>query len=238
MLDKKTIKDIQSLSVKKYRQEQRLFVAEGPKIVGELLVLMPQQVLQVYALKEWADANLQYEVQVINEDMLARISQQQTPNLVLAVCQQAVHQEPRPVTGWCLYLDALQDPGNVGTIIRTADWFGITSVVCSAECADVYNPKVVQATMGSIARVAVWFDEAGDWLHRQPLPLFAASLTGSSMFELEQQAGGILVIGNESKGIRKDFLAIAQQLTIPRKGAAESLNAAVAAGIILAHVTG
>ncbi len=237
MLDKKTIKDIQSLSLKKYRQEQRLFVAEGPKIVGELLVLMPEQVLQVYALKEWADANPQCKVEVINGDMLSRLSQQQTPNMVLAVCQQAVHPEPRPAAGWCIYLDGLQDPGNMGTIIRTADWFGITSVVCSAECADVYNPKVVQATMGSIARVAVWYDERGDWLQRQVLPLFAASLTGRSVFELEQQAGGIVLIGNESKGIRKDFLAIAQQLTIPRKGAAESLNAAVAAGIILAHVT-
>ncbi|MEJ7912916.1 MAG: RNA methyltransferase [Chitinophagaceae bacterium] len=238
MLDKKLIKDIQSLSVKKYRQEQGLFVAEGPKIVGELLELIPQRVLQVYAIKEWSDVNPGCSAQVISSDMLSRISQLQTPNMVLAVCKQPVAAEPSPVAGWCLYLDGLQDPGNLGTIIRTADWFGIPSVVCSAECADAYNPKVVQATMGSIARVTIWYDEGGDWLLRQSLPLFAASLTGRSIFELERQRDGILVIGNESKGVRKDFLAIAEQLTIPRRGAAESLNAAVAAGIIIAQVAG
>jgi RNA methyltransferase, TrmH family len=140
--------------------------------------------------------------------------------------------------GFTLYLDTIQDPGNFGTIIRIADWFGISDVICSGGCADLYNPKVVQSTMASIARVNVYYDEDGLWLARHTdVPVFAAALEGRSVYSCNNVSRGILLIGNESKGIRKEWLSMAKEkITIPRIGAAESLNAAVATGIILSHM--
>jgi len=237
MLDKKVLKDIQSLSLKKHRQETGLFVAEGPKLVGELLLTMPQQLVALYATKDWAKQNASAAAQVITEIELERISQLQTPNEVVALFNQMKYEEPEINNGWCIYLDTIQDPGNLGTIIRIADWFGIENIVCSAGCAELYNPKLVQATMGSIARVAVWNDAAGTWLQKQIIPVLAAVLNGTSIQQLDAIASGILLIGNESKGIGEEALRFAtQKITIPKMGAAESLNAAVAAGIILSHL--
>ena len=136
-----------------------------------------------------------------------------------------------------IYLDRVQDPGNLGTLIRIADWFGIKSIVCSNGCADVYNSKVVQATMASIARVGVYYDDEEIWLQGQSTTIYAASLKGKSLYKVEKTESGILIIGNESKGIRQQFLDLATApITIPKRGEAESLNAAVAAGIILSHL--
>lgn len=240
MLNKKEIKDIQSLSHKKARTETRLFLAEGPKIVAELLEIVPQQIQKIYALESWLKANPKAEkfsFEIINETELERISQLQTPNQVLAVCKQWQGKEPDAGKDFCLYLDTVQDPGNLGTIIRIADWFGVKNIVCSKDCAEQYNPKVVQSTMASIARVNVFYDEEGKWLSKQTTTIYAATLGGASVYELEKASNGVLIIGNESKGIAAAILPLAnKQITIPKKGAAESLNAAVATGIILSHL--
>lgn len=234
MLSKNVIKDIQSLGLKKHREETGLFVAEGPKVVAELLAVAPDKIRQVFALADWAGN--QPGVQTITEAELEKISSLKTPNQVVAVMEQWESEEP-DATGFMLYLDAVQDPGNFGTILRIADWFGVKDVVCSVGCADVYNPKVVQATMASIARVNVWYDRSDQWLQKQSAPVYAATLHGEDLSSFPIVDVGILMIGNESKGIRPDLLALATKpVTIPRKGGAESLNAAVATGIILSHL--
>jgi TrmH family RNA methyltransferase len=176
-------------------------------------------------------------VETITEDELQKISQLQTANQVLAVLKQLTVEKPVVENEWALYLDTIQDPGNFGTIIRIADWFGIKHIICSKGCTDLYNPKVVQSTMASIARVKVWYDEEESWLTQQWLPVLAATLGGQSIYEHEKISAGILLIGNESKGIRPEYIQQAtHRITIPRIGEAESLNAAVATGIILSHL--
>ncbi|GAA4331661.1 RNA methyltransferase [Flaviaesturariibacter amylovorans] len=242
MLSKQGIKDIQRLGLKKGRSETGLFLAEGPKVVGELLEALPGSAVGVYALPAWIEAHGGSVpgslLTPVTEGELARISQLQTPNGVLMVARQLPARRPAPASGWTLYLDDIQDPGNLGTLVRIADWFGVRDVVCSPGCAELYNPKVVQSTMASLARVNVWYDEEQDWLGQQSLPLLAAALGGDSMYAFSPPpTGGILLIGNESKGLRPGLLERAtHRLTIPRIGGAESLNAAVATGIILAHL--
>ncbi|TCZ73307.1 RNA methyltransferase [Flaviaesturariibacter aridisoli] len=241
MLSKGVLKDIQRLGLKKGRAETGLFLAEGPKVVGELLEAVPQQVEGVYALPQWIEGHRAlvepHQLHEVTGAELERISQLQTPNAVLLVARQWEGERPGIAEGWILYLDTIQDPGNLGTILRIADWFGIKNVVCSAGCAERFNPKVVQSTMASLARVNVWYDEAGDWLQEQEAPVLAAALDGVSLYEFEAPKSGILLIGNESKGLHPELLQLAtQKITIPRIGGAESLNAAVATGIIVSHL--
>lgn len=243
MLSKKEIKDIQSLGLKKSRTETGLFVAEGPKIVTELLTAVPGQVQKIVAVEEWAESHRDsvrdIPLHVVSADELQKASGLQTAHQVLAVLKQFPSQEPAIKNNVCLYLDAIQDPGNFGTIIRIADWFGIRDVVCHEGCADRYNPKVVQSTMASIARVNVWYDKDLAWIQRQEVPILAAALEGASVYKRGKLKEGILLIGNESKGLQPALRALAtEQITIPRRGEAESLNAAVATGIILSHLVG
>src|SRR5437764_1380518 len=162
MLNKKEIKDIQSLSRKKFRDELKLFLAEGPKIVRELSLLIPGQVERIYATDEWIQENRELAesmpLTLINEVELGKISQLQTPNQALALVRQMEAKVP-DASKFTLYLDGIQDPGNFGTIIRLADWFGIRDIVCGPGCADQYNPKVIQSTMASIARVNIYEDK-------------------------------------------------------------------------------
>ena len=234
MLGKKVVKDIESLRLKKFRDETRTFIAEGPKTVEELMIAAPHQIVSVYALEEWGTGK--NNVQIVSEVELERLSSLKTPNQVVAVLKQFDSTEPDG-TEFTLYLDAIQDPGNMGTIVRIADWFGVKHIVCSNGCADVYNPKVVQATMASIARVNVFYDKENDWLNKQSVPMYAASLHGGNLYLFPKTEQGILLIGNESKGLRQELLELATDLiTIPRRGGAESLNAAVATGILLSHL--
>lgn len=240
MLNKKEIKDIQSLSHKKFRDELNWFIAEGPKIVGELIQLLPEQIEKVYAVKEWIQANQsstqRLNITEVSNGDLVRLSHLQTPNQVIAVIKKLTSKRP-DASSFAIYLDTIQDPGNFGTIVRIADWFGIKTIVCTPGCADLYNPKVVQSTMASIARVNVYYDEKRDWLVQQKVPVYAATLNGVSLYEHSKIIQGILIIGNESKGISDDVLQYSTtQITIPKKGQAESLNAAVATGIILSHL--
>jgi TrmH family RNA methyltransferase len=238
MLSKSEIKDIQSLTHKKYRSALKLFIAEGPKIVRELLQTAPDHIERIFATERWIQSNGTSGVRVtgISERELEKISQLKTPNEVLALVRLFEPAAPGD-EGFTLYLDTIQDPGNFGTIIRIADWFGLKHVVCSNGCADIFHPKVVQSTMGSIARVHVFYDAEENWLVQRKLPLYAAGLEGKPLYDFPKTAEGVLIIGNESAGIRKEFLHRAREkITIPRKGEAESLNAAVATGIILSHL--
>jgi TrmH family RNA methyltransferase len=241
MLIKSQVKYIQSLSHKKLRDSEGVFVAEGPKLINELLsARLPLQ--QLYAVKEWIEEQerpLAIAVTEISQPELERISHLQTPNQVLGIFKKPDFSANKPLRNTIsLMLDTIQDPGNLGTIIRCADWFGISQIFCSDDCADAWNPKVVQATMGSIARVQVAYGSLSQWLQQEPgLPTYAAVLHGADLRTLPPVKEGIIIIGNESKGISDGILArCSNRITIPRHGHAESLNAAVATGIILSHI--
>jgi len=243
MLVKSKVKYIQTLGQKKFRQEEGLFIAEGPKLVQELLESTAASVTEIFALPDWIAAHqhlLQHaDCTPITEADLEKISQLATPNKVLALVKQFDNSVlPIAKDTVVLALDTIQDPGNMGTIIRIADWFGIRQIVCNEETADSYNPKVVQATMGSIARVSIYYTDLVSWIKEQKeISLYAAALDGRNVTMMDQVKEGIIVIGNESKGISPEILQLADiKITIPRKGQAESLNAAVATGIILSHL--
>jgi TrmH family RNA methyltransferase len=242
MVSRSQLKYIQSLGQKKYRDTEGVFVAEGPKLVKELIESKNAELTQVYTLNEWAEENKDLlkdiSVTAINETELKRISQLTTPNKVLAVVKKFEVNEPVIKERISLVLDAIRDPGNLGTIIRIADWFGISQIICSGDCADMYNSKVVQATMGSIARVNVFYTDLPVWLKQSPgVRIYAAMLEGKDATKMSAIKEGLILIGNESMGIDKEVLSYAnEKISIPRKGRAESLNAAVATGIILSHL--
>lgn len=246
MLVKSQVKYIQSLGHKKFRDEEGVFVAEGPKIVQELLANANTRPRQIFALKGWLEEHAAAlsgigpsAVLEVKETELERISSLTTPNQVLAVFEKPVFSPSEGEKGIILLLDGIQDPGNLGTIVRIADWFGAGKVICSPDCADLYNSKTVQSTMASISRVPVNYEDLEKRImdYDKGLPVYAAALEGINLYSLGRIEKGMIVIGNESRGIRKEVLArIPVSVTIPRKGLAESLNAAVATGIILSHL--
>jgi TrmH family RNA methyltransferase len=240
MLSKNQLKYIQSLGQKKPRDEANLFIAEGPKIVKDLLASPTCNVKQVYALAEWIKNNPAARVGIIEitQQELEKISQLTTAHQVLAVVEKIKWKSEPPIQGTLsLLLETIQDPGNMGTIIRVADWFGIKNVFCSPDCADIYNPKVVQATMGSIARVRIEYCSLPGLLKKHnDIRSYAAVLDGRDITKMEKPGEGFIIIGNESKGISAELLGLANvRITIPGKGNTESLNAAIATGIILSH---
>jgi RNA methyltransferase, TrmH family len=242
MLGKSKIKYIQSLGQKKPRDNEGVFIAEGPKIIDELLSSGKEWIQEVYGTKQWISEHAQrfgnIAITEVTDDELGKISQLTTPNQVIAIVKKPVVPSFHAKDAITLVLDAIQDPGNLGTIIRIADWFGISQIVCSCDCVDVYNPKVVQSTMGSIARVHVLYTDLAVWLNEQgAVPVYAAALEGQDITSAGKIKEGIIVIGNESKGISNEVMELAKKrITIKRKGKAESLNAAVATGIILSHL--
>ena len=246
MLTKKIVKYIQSLSHKKFRDEEGAFIAEGPKVVSELLLSKKFSCNLICAEKEWLLENTLLtsflppdNIFPVDEHWLQRISLLKTPNKVLAVFNKYIlHEEPVFENKISLLLDDIQDPGNLGTIIRNADWFGVENIICSENCVDCYNPKVVQSTMGSLSRVNIIYTNIESFIKKNSkMSLFAAALSGTSVYEIEKIKEGFILIGNESKGIHEDILQLAtKRITIPRFGHAESLNAAVASGIILAEI--
>jgi len=239
---KSQVKYIQSLAHKKFRDAEGVFVVEGPKIVAELLQASNLRPRAVYALPEWIGeipASLRSGLTGINESDLGRLSALTTPNQVVAVFEKPAFPPPVFDRGVILALDGIQDPGNLGTIIRLADWFGIGTVVCSPDSADIFNSKAIQSTMGSIARVQACYADPGGLIRSSALPVYAALLEGEGLYGIGRIGRGWIVIGNESKGIRPELQALAtHRVTIPRVGQAESLNAAVATGIILSHLVG
>lgn len=236
MLSKNEVKYIQSLFHKKQRDEEKLYIAEGPKLAHELIT-HKKGVRQIYATGEWIKKNPGLEVVIteISETELSKISNLQTPNEVLIIAQQLLPENEPELTGkLTIVLDGIQDPGNMGTIVRIADWFGIQQIVCSYDCADIYNPKTVQSAMGSLLRVNCWCKDFAEWQPKANLPVFGALLKGQNIYSVGKVEEGLVIIGNESKGIREPLLSkITYPVTIPKVGNAESLNAAVATGIIV-----
>ncbi len=246
MFTKTHAKYIQSLHHKKFRDEYRVFFAEGPKLVPELVEGRFSPCTLLVATAEWLTEHESWlkkqaidEVLELKDFELEKISALSQPNKVLAVFEKLEVDENFNAAGnITILLDGLQDPGNIGTIIRIADWFGIPNMVCSLNCADRYNPKVVQATMGSIGRVNMLYTDVAAWLmgHKN-LPVYATALDGIPLQKVSKIKEGIIIIGNESKGIGEDLMRLAtKKITIPRKGQAESLNAAVALGVVLAQL--
>ncbi len=244
MLSKTHTKYIQSLWHKKFRDESGLFIAEGPKLVADLLSSRKFVCKEILALEEWITVNgkLMSEstnVTEVKEFELKKISALTTAHCVVAVFKKQIPQLNIETTGKItLLLDAVQDPGNLGTIIRIADWFGISDIVCSIGCADMYNAKVVQSTMGSLGRVNIIYTDLVAWLKKNgKSKIYSASLDGTNVNAIGKLKEGIIVIGNEGNGVSDEVAALVnEQITIPKTGEAESLNAAVATGIILSHL--
>jgi TrmH family RNA methyltransferase len=239
MLTKAGLKHIQNLKVKKYRQNYAEFIIEGDKLIKEA---WEEKVYlkMLLATHQWIDENRRNippdtEVKEITEKHLKQISSFITPQQVIAVLPffNYVLNEAH-LNGWTVALDGTNDPGNLGTIIRTADWFGIKNIICSENCVDFYNPKVIQASMGSLFRVKVFYIDIQQYLKATTRKKYAATLSGKNIFKFNFPDEGILIIGSESHGISAELLNLCdEEITIPKFGNAESLNAGVACGVIL-----
>jgi RNA methyltransferase, TrmH family len=240
MLSKSTIKFIKSLQVKKYRKQEQCFVVQGAKSVLELLN-SDFEVIAVYGTSRFLhDLRIpgSIDVQEVSEKELESAGEFQSNNTALAIARMKPNEAPkvRP-DEYALVLDDIRDPGNLGTIIRTADWYGIAKIIVSEETADFYNAKVITSTMGSFTRVSIFYTDLVTLLSQVSAPVYGAFLDGDDVHEKQFSKGGYVVIGNESHGI-SDALEkfITQKITIPRFGHAESLNAAIAAAVILDNV--
>ncbi len=234
MISKNRIRFINSLTQKKQRIENNRFIIEGEKMVNEAIQWIPELIESVYVTSEfeYTSSNHSFEIEEINEKELKEISSLTTPNKALAICK--IPENKNIDSPLILCLDGVQDPGNMGTILRLADWFGIKDVVCSKNTVDCYNPKVLQATMGAIFRVNVHYVDLSNFLSETELPIYGALLDGENIFENHYECKGIIVLGNEGNGISDEIKKHVQQaITIPRFGEAESLNVATAGAIIL-----
>ena len=240
MISKNKIKYIRSLELKKNRNKEGKFVAEGFKVVDDLLALQPADL--IVATQEWLHGKHladQTEVIEVTEEELKKVSFLQHPQQVLAVFRQAQDGDFSINTQeLSLALDGVQDPGNLGTIIRIADWFGITHIYCSQDTADVYNPKVVQATMGSIARVKVEYGNLLGLVESLPadVPVYGTLLDGDNIYQQQLENRGLIVMGNEGKGISPTLAKkVNRRLLIPNfpegRATADSLNVAIATAI-------
>lgn len=245
MLSKTHSKYIQSLHNKKSRDAENVFIAEGNKTVPELLAAGNFDCKELLAVTGWLQQHSAFlqkyfhgTVHELLPHEMEKISALATPGDVLAVFEKQAATAFDPKGKISLVLDTIQDPGNLGTIIRIADWFGIQNIVCSAACADMYNPKVVQATMGSLGRVNVLYTAIEKWLaENKHVASYAAALDGQPVYQCKGKKEAVIVIGNESKGISEEVMRLCTgKITIQKFGQAESLNAAVAAGIILSHI--
>ncbi|MFT6203013.1 MAG: TrmH family RNA methyltransferase [Spirosomataceae bacterium] len=239
MLTNAQQKYVLSLHQKKYRKLNSTFIVEGRKNVGELLA-SDYQVQQLFATEIFLESNplirKDADCTIINEKELGKISTLKTSDQVLAVvnqfannCFEAVNDE------LVLVLDGVKDPGNLGTIIRIADWYGIDKVICSLNTVEFYNPKVIMATMGSFSRVKVFVTDLEEYFNpMKSVNVYGAYLEGSSVYEQDKAAKGYLVMGSESHGISSELESyITEKVTIPRRGKAESLNVAISTAILL-----
>jgi TrmH family RNA methyltransferase len=246
MLSKTHTKYIQSLQHKKFRDEYGVFLTEGPKVVMDLLNSRKFICKEIFALRNWIQEQSKQlsvlkdtAITPVEDFELQKISSLSTAHAVVAVFEKVKPvQEINTASKITLVLDTIQDPGNLGTIIRIADWFGIENLICSIGCADMYNAKVVQSTMGSLGRVNIIYTDLVKWLlENNAINIYAASLEGKNVKTVGHLKEGILVIGNEANGVSKEVMNVVnEKINIPRIGEAESLNAAVATGIILSHI--
>ena len=242
MISKNQLKYIRQLEQKKYRRREGVFVAEGTKVVGDLLQRYRPEA--VFATADW-QAPAGITPQLVTDDELRRISFLQHPQQVLALFPLPVNSKPSTVNSkpstvnsdLSLALDGVQDPGNLGTIIRIADWFGISTIICSEDTVDAWNPKVVQATMGSIARVNIIYLNLPDFLDTLPadFPVYGTFLDGDNIYTQELTPNGLIIMGNEGNGISEAVRSkVNRRLLIPdfhQGPTADSLNVAIATAI-------
>lgn len=251
MLSKNKIKYLHSLKSKKFRDAEGVFVAEGPKVVGDIFAYYPSNLILLIATSEWLHREgktlstaTNCEIIEVTEEELTKASFLCHPQQVLGVFKKQNNcvDINMLTTKLTLVLDGVQDPGNLGTIIRIADWFGIENVVCSGDTADVYNPKVVQATMGSIARVNVVYMNLPELFDSLPtnIPIYGTLLEGDNIYEQALSDVGLIVMGNEGKGISptiRKYVNCALRIPNFPKGrdTADSLNVAIATSIVCAE---
>jgi TrmH family RNA methyltransferase len=236
-ISKSQSKIITSLSQKKYRQKHKLFIAEGVKVVNELLN-SSLEIDTLFAVDDFkTDISLDMITRISEKD-LQKISNLKTPNKVLGLFK-IPDEKPLQKNGLILALDDVNDPGNLGTIIRLCDWFGISQLLCSKETVDCYNQKVVQATMGSLTRVSVSYIDLETYLTASTLPTFIADMDGENVYKSQLPNKGILIMGNEANGVSdKIKVLIKNKISIPRFGETqetESLNVATATAILLSE---
>lgn len=249
MLSKNKIKFINSIKKKKYREIHKCFFAEGEKIVDEL-IHSNVQITDLYATADWINTNQRQiksiqniEVCEVTEDELCKISSLTTPNKVFAIAKQQdyIYNIEEIRNELCLFLEDINDPGNLGTIIRIADWFGIKNVFCSKESVDVYNPKVVQATMGAIYRIKVHYVDSEEFISKlkelENFNIYGTFLEGNNIYQENLSKNGLIIMGSESHGISKEISKlINQKLFIPNyplgSVTSESLNISVATAIV------
>ncbi|MEO8887637.1 MAG: RNA methyltransferase [Mucilaginibacter sp.] len=243
MLSKSKISLLQSLQHKKFRREHGAFLVEGYKSVSEF-INSAYTIEAVYHTNAIAPKvlNLSHKInfEEISTNNIEKISALTTPPDIIALIK--IPQWPAIKYStlqkkFSLILDGIQDPGNMGTIIRTADWFGIAHIICSDDCVDVYNPKVVQATMGSLSRVNIHYTDIAAIIADVKLPVFGALLDGENIYNTNFGTEGLIVMGNEGNGLRPDIIKLVNKaVTIPRAGKAESLNVAIATAIFCSEI--
>ncbi|MCP3660448.1 MAG: RNA methyltransferase [Bacteroidetes bacterium] len=238
LISKSLIKHIKKLRLKKYRIFHKEFVIEGHKIILEALssdfeinqLIVSQQFYNTIENK----IKDKIDVYVIEDKLLNSISIQKTNNSGIAIIKQKTQRELNlKKNQYYLVLENISDPGNLGTIIRIADWFGIKAIICSQSTVDHYNSKVIQSSMGSFLRIPIYYKNLLEFIENTEIPIFCATLKDQDIHNYKFPEGGILIIGNESKGISKEILnSIEDKISIPRYGGTESLNAAMATAII------
>jgi len=237
MVSKSEIKLITSLSQKKHRKRHQLFVAEGVKLVEEF-INSDYKTHKIYATDDYNGKIALSELNIISEKELNKLSNLHTANTILGVFYIPITIS-RDDFGLQVVLDGVKDPGNLGTIIRLCDWFGVTKLVCSLDTVDCYNPKVVQASMGSLARVLIEYVDVVSYLKQTKLPIYCSLLSGENVYKTTLPTDAIIVMGNEANGIRKEVIAVANHtLTIPQFGTkkyTESLNVAMATSVFLSE---
>jgi TrmH family RNA methyltransferase len=233
-LTKAALSRLRDLREKKHREDAGLFVIEGAKVVGELLAA-GYPLPEIYATAAWTGPQSDPRVRQVTVEEMARLSHYPTPSEVLAVGK--IHRVPLAAgaldRGLTLALDGIQDPGNVGTLLRVADWFALDRVLLSPDCADLFSQKVINASMGSFARVTVHTAELAEALAKTKAPVLGCELDGDDVHSLAPQGDAVIVIGSEGRGLSPAVQAkVTRRVTIPRHGGAESLNAAIAAAIV------
>jgi len=238
MLSKNQVKLIQKLQQKKYRNELNLFIVEGKKSIVEFLQAGYRLELLI-AIEVFATALNGQPITLVSKEELRKVSSLKNPDEGLAIFHQRQHKGILQ-EGVILALDNVQDPGNLGTLIRLCDWFGIETLICNSQTVDCYNPKVVQATMGSLTRVAVHYVDLAGFLATCALPLYAMDLDGENLYTTEFPEDCVLILGNEANGISPEVRVLADGIiTIPRFGKlqqTESLNVAMAGAIVVSQV--
>jgi TrmH family RNA methyltransferase len=243
MLSKARIKYIKSLQLKKYRKQEQCFVVEGRKSVLELMK-SDFEIVQLLVTPEFLQANINPlrgftgDLVEVKERELEAVGEYSTNDTALAVVRMKSNVQPTLQSHeFVLMLDDLRDPGNLGTIIRTADWYGIHTIIASEETAEVYNSKVIQSSMGSFTRVNIFYTHLATFLAKNQLPVFGTFLDGRNAHEVDFGVHGIMVIGNEANGISKEVEEfVTDRITIPKYGHAESLNAAIATAVICDNI--